>query len=250
MNILNVRIDNLEKKEIIEKIENFLGAEKFHQIATINPEFILAAQKNREFRDILNNCDLNLADGAGIKFAFWRLGGKLKVRISGVDLMWEILRTANDKKLSVYLVANNRGLSNWEKTRDAIRKIYPDLKIEGLNMNCHSERSDSEAEESNFKISSRSLGHARNDIFNSDIVFCNFGHPNQEKFLNTLKNGKIKLAVGVGGSFDFVTGKLRRAPRFMRDLGLEWLFRLIQQPKRFRRIFNAIIIFPIKVFFK
>jgi N-acetylglucosaminyldiphosphoundecaprenol N-acetyl-beta-D-mannosaminyltransferase len=80
-----------------------------------------------------------------------------------------------------------------------------------------------------------------------EILFCNFGAPHQEKFLNSLKSAKIRLAMGVGGSFDYVTGKLQRAPRAMRIFGLEWLWRLILQPKRWRRIWNAVIVFPIKI---
>ena len=99
MNILGVRIDNLSYSEVLGKIELFLGDGKFHQIATINPEFILEAQKNEEFKNILNGCDLNIADGIGIKFAFWRFGKLLKTRIAGADLMDKILEMADEKKL-------------------------------------------------------------------------------------------------------------------------------------------------------
>lgn len=251
MNILGVKIDNLSRKEILEKIEGFLREDKFHQIATINPEFILHAQKDKKFKNILNSCDLNIADGIGIKFAFWRLGlQKLKTKIAGVDLMKEILRIANNRGLGVYLITNKDGLSNWKETRGAILRTYSSLKINGSNLNCHSEP----AEESN-PDEIRSLDFARDDmnkIGNYNILFCNFGAPYQEKFLYSLKNlkdAKIRLAMGVGGSFDFLTGKLRRAPLWMRKIGLEWLFRLIQQPRRFRRIFNAVIIFPIRIIF-
>ncbi len=253
MDILGIRVDNLGRKEIFEKIEDFLAEEKFHQIATINPEFILHAQKDAEFKKILNNCDLNIADGVGIKFAFWRYGEKLKARIAGADLFWEILRMANDGGLGVFLAANKSGLSSWEETRDAILKIYPNIKILGANINCHSERSEESRSDSTSSISTRSFADAQDDknkISEADIVFVNFGAPYQEKFIYSLKSqkyGKIKLAMGVGGSFDFWVGKLRRAPLRMRQIGLEWLFRLIQQPRRIKRIFNAVIVFPIKI---
>lgn len=245
--ILGIKIDNLAKTEIRQKVESFLMEDNFHQIATINPEFILAAQKNSEFRNILNSCDLNIADGFGIKLAFWRYGKFLKYRMAGIDLMNNILQIANEKKLSVFLAANKNGLSSWEETRDAILKIYPNLEITGSNINCHSERSDSEAEESNLNTESRSLDYARDDTNICDIIFCNFGAPYQETFLRSQKSDKIRLAMGVGGSFDYLTGKTPRAPQFLRQLGLEWLWRLILQPQRFSRILNAVIIFPIKV---
>lgn len=232
MKILGVRVDNSEKKEILKKIESFLSGNKFNQIATINPEFILHAQKDEDFKSILNNCDLNIADGIGIKFAFLRYGQKLKTRIAGVDLLREILKIANDKGLGVFLVASKDGLSTWEETAEAIKKIYPNLKISGVNIDKNS---------SGYEL----------QVTGYEIIFCSFGAPYQEKFLyslKTLNNSKIRLVMGVGGSFDYLTGKTKRAPKWMRQLGLEWLFRLILEPRyRIKRIFNAIIIFPIKI---
>jgi N-acetylglucosaminyldiphosphoundecaprenol N-acetyl-beta-D-mannosaminyltransferase len=231
MDILGVKVNNLSKKEILEKISLFLSEEKFHQISTVNQEFILAAQKNNKFKEILNNCDLNIADSIGIKFAFWWFGEKLKTRMAGIDLMQEILKIANEKKLKIFLAANSGGLSNWEKAKEAISKIYPDLEINGADINKNSV-----------------AGYW--SLVTGDIVFCNFGAPFQEKFLNSLKYDKIKLAVGVGGSFDYLTGKLKRAPKWMQFFGVEWLWRLILQPKRIKRIFNAVIVFPIKLIFR
>lgn len=234
MDILGVRVDNLEKKEILEKIEGFLSGNKFSQIATVNPEFILAAQKDDEFKNILNSCDLNVADGIGIKFAFWHRGKKLKARIAGADLMEEILKVASNRGLGVYLAANKNGLSTWKETAKAIKNIYPNLRIGGNNIE----------KIGDWKLE---IGNCEN----YDIIFASFGSPNQEKFFHSLKQGnygKIKLAMGVGGSFDFVTGKIRRAPLLLRKIGLEWLFRLILEPRyRIKRIFNSVIIFPIKV---
>jgi len=226
MEILGVRVDNLKKDEILFKIKEFLNSSDFHQIATVNPEFILAAQKDKEFQNVLNSCDLNVADGMGINLAFWKLGKKLQCRMAGIDLMLKILKIANEKKLKIFLAAKGGGLSTWEETKNAINKLFPELIIEGKNL------------ESSEPITT-----------DCEIVFCNFGAPEQEKFLNRLKSDKIKLAMGVGGSFDYLTGKISRAPRWMRKIGLEWLWRLILQPKRIKRIFNATIIFPIKIIF-
>ena len=253
MNILGVRIDNLSEKEILEKVRSFLGEKKFHQIATINPEFILEAGRNEDFRNILNNCDLNVADGFGLKVASWRSGEKLNPRIAGADLMEEILRLAEKNNLKNFLVANSRGLSTWEEIRDAILKNYPTLKVSGINMDYHSGL-DPESSRAilGFSLDSRFHRNDRNNINECAIVFCNFGAPYQEKFLHSLKsmkNSKIRLAMGVGGSFDYLTDKINRAPVFMRKIGLEWLWRLIQQPRRIKRIWNAVIIFPIKVIF-
>ena len=231
MNILEVRIDNFSKKEILEKIESFLNDGNFHQIVTINPEFILHAQKDENFKNILNNSDLNIADGVGIRFAFLLFRKLLKARIAGTDLMHKILKMADEKKLSVFLAVNKNGLSSYKEARDALSKKYPDIKFSGTELD--------PLTFSSYQIPNTAY----------QILFCNFGAPYQEKFLNSLKNDIIGLVMGVGGSFDFVTGKTKRAPRGMRIFGLEWLWRLILQPKRIKRIINAVIIFSIKVIF-
>lgn len=266
MEILGVRIENLEKETILQRIECFLGEDKFHQIATVNPEFILEAQKDKNFKNILNDCDLNVADGIGIRLAFWKKRNRLKCRTAGADLVEEILRRAEKNNLGVFLVINSGGLSTWEEARDAILRKYPALEVNGVNLN-------KEISNLEFRISNKA--RISNDLIseefknskleylnlikiselkiqNYDIIFCNFGAPYQEKFLSSLKsleNSKIKLAMGVGGSFDYLTGKIKRAPVWMRRIGLEWLWRLIQQPKRIKRIFNAVIIFPLRFIF-
>ena len=233
MDVLKVRVDNLTKKEILEKIEFFLSEEKFHQIATVNPEFILEAQKNERFREILNETDLNVADGIGIGYAFLRYGKLLKNRFAGVDLMHEVLKIANEKKLGVYLVINKNGLSKYEEVKDALKRHYPEVLFKGEDIDIESHQSSA--------VSHQALA------LGSEIVFCNFGSPYQEIFLDQLKNGNIQLAMGVGGSFDFVTEKIRRAPKFLRKVGLEWLWRLMIQPWRLRRIVNAVFVFPLKI---
>lgn len=234
MNILGAKIDNFSRAEILAKIKFFLQEKKAHQIATINPEFILQAQKDNDFKNILNNCDLNVADGIGIWFAFLRQGKYLKNRLTGVDLMLEILKISAKKNLSIFLVSHSEALSSWEETRDVILKKYPNLKIAGI------------------KIDKNSI-NSQLPVIDSSIVFCNFGAPQQEKLLYSLKNqknSKIRLLMGIGGSFDFLTGRIKRAPKCIRIAGLEWLWRFLQEPKyRAKRIFKAVIVFPIKIIF-
>lgn len=236
MNILGVRIDNLNKKEILEKVGFFLSEEKFHQIATVNPEFILKAQKDDELKDILNGCDLNVADGVGIWYAFIRNFGFLKKRMAGVDLLEEILDIANQNELNVYLAINGNGLSKFTEIKRILEKKYPKVSFSGKNfydLNCP------------YQV--------RNTLCN--ILISNFGCPWQEKFLNGQKNAKIRLAMGVGGSFDFMTGKVKRAPKYMRILGLEWIWRMIFHPstsgkfilRRIRRIFESVVVFSVRV---
>lgn len=233
MKILGVRVDNFYKNEIFKKIEGFLSENKFHQIATINPEFILEAQNNLCFRTVLNNCALNIADGFGIKLAFWKYGRHLKTRMAGADLMLEIFNIANKNNLEIFIVARKDGLSSLQEIKLAIAKIHPGLKINGVELDVDAIQCLS--------------------IKRPCVLFCNFGAPYQEIFIDSQKDAIIRIAVGVGGSFDFLTKKIKRAPFFMSFVGLEWLWRIFQpqqwkfKQKRLKRIWKAVIIFPIKI---
>lgn len=228
MEILGVRIDNLSKDEILARVSIFLQQKGIHQIATVNPEFILLSQNDDDFRKILGSCDLNVADGFGLNLAFWKKGERLKIRLAGADLMLEILKIAQAQKLRLFVAISDTGLSHLDEVIRAMQAKFEGLEVHGA------------------EIGKDSRNYA---IDNSDILFCNFGAPDQERFIKSVKSDTIRLAIGVGGSFDFLTGRLKRAPVWMRQCGLEWLFRLIQQPRRWKRIWNAVVVFPIKVLF-
>jgi N-acetylglucosaminyldiphosphoundecaprenol N-acetyl-beta-D-mannosaminyltransferase len=271
---LNVKIDNLSRVEILDRVES---ADNL-QIATVNPEFILEAQKNEEFKNILNsNKTLCVADGIGLKFAAWRYGKNLKHRFAGADLMLEVLKIANENKQRVLIVTHKDSLSSREEIQISLEKLYPNLKVKTVVMQrsslCKAERGESECK--HFRNQEMlTFAELNSEIINYDVVLCNFGAPNQEKFLyqlggmegrdlssaelNEVKMNEeveslpnLKLAMGIGGSLDFLTGKIKRAPKWMRGIGLEWLYRLMLEPRyRLKRIYNATIVFPIKVMFK
>jgi N-acetylglucosaminyldiphosphoundecaprenol N-acetyl-beta-D-mannosaminyltransferase len=234
--IFNTRVDNLAKRDIFRIVDTFSESEQFHQIATINPEFLLLARKNAAFQTVLNRCELNVADGVGIHFALWRQGRYLRARVTGVDLMAYILQQAERNHLTVMCVLRKDGLSKWNDVRRALKEQYPKLAADGIDIR--------------HDISIDMLrAETQQCISDAYIVLCNFGAPYQELFLAGLRNhqGTIRVAIGVGGSFDFMTGKMMRSPRWMRTVGLEWLWRLSMQPWRFKRIWNAVIVFPVRV---
>lgn len=227
ISIFYTSIDNLTRKEVLKCIEIFLDEPRFHQIATVNPEFLLEAKKNKPFRKVLESCDLRIADGFGITLVSFFTRERLKCRFPGADLMEEILCIAEEKKLSVYLAVRKDGLSSFDEVKNALTEKYPAVRVYGSN-------------DVDMK-----------DTKNCEIVFCNFGSPTQEIFLSRLRQQtkSVRLAMGVGGSFDYLTGKQKRAPRWMQSVGLEWFWRLLQQPWRWHRIWNAVILFPFYVFF-
>lgn len=231
ISILGVNISTLNKKEILEKIKRFLKDGKQHQVVTPNPEFLLSAKKDEEFFYILNNADLAIPDGIGLKFAGWAMGKNIH-RFAGADLVKDILKIARENNLKIAVLNWSGGLSNSADIESAIKRDYSELQLLTLDIGREPRITNNE---------SRII----ND-FQPDILFCTLGAPWQEKLIyHNLKNlSSVKLAIGIGGAFDFLTGKIKRAPGLMRRLGLEWLWRLFKQPRRWKRICNAVIAFP------
>jgi len=237
INILGISINNYSLTEVLDKIRGFLNSTGQHYIVTTNPEFIMASRKDDEFRNILNKADLSIADGMGIKFAASYLGQKLKQRITGVELLWEIARLAEQEGKSIYLLGSKKGVP--EQAAFQILQKHPNITIAGAE--CGYRRW-------HRRIKDEKLV----DMVNRrqpDILFVAFGHQKQEKWIyhNLPKLSSVKVAMGVGGSFDYISGKVKRAPGLMRKLGLEWLFRLIRQPWRLPRIITAVIKFSFAV---
>ena len=233
--ILGVKIDKLTSKEVFEKIEEFLLSNKQYYIATLNPEILLEAQKDEEYFYILNNVDLSVVDGIGLKFAGLATGNNLE-RIPGADLTENILRIAEIKKLKIAILNWSGGLSKKEDIEKALIKKYSSLKFIAENI------------ERDFTDFAKTESLTSLQKFEPDILFVTLGAPCQEKFIyyNLNKIPSVKLALGVGGSFDFISGKIKRAPLIFQKLGVEWFWRLIMQSQRWKRIYNAIIIFPCK----
>lgn len=230
MDILGISIAPVSRDEVRKSVRTCFESGLFRRIATVNPEFLLLAEKHRDFRDALLCADLRVVDGFGLVLAGWLRGVKFE-RFPGTDLLDEILAIANERKLSLFLAIRKDGLSAYEEVHSAISRKHPNIIVDGSNMDVHS------VSGSTYKMQNTEY----------DLLLCNFGAPEQEIFLESLRSkpGDIRLAMGVGGSFDFLTGKVRRAPRWMRVLGLEWSWRLLQQPKRWQRIMNAVVFFPL-----
>jgi len=232
MEIFGVDVTPLDKKGINQKIEVFLSKPGFHRIATVNPEFLVLGDRNQEFKQSLLSADLCVADGFGIVLVGWFQGKKNIARFPGALLMEEILSKASVQHFSVFLVIKKDGLSSYTEIKNTLLKKYPSLLIDGIELDIKSDNA------------SYVIPHT------SNIILCNFGAPEQEFFLESLRKdpGDIRLAMGVGGSFDYLTGKVPRAPKVFQSFGLEWLWRFILQPSRFKRIWNAVIVFPVRVF--
>lgn len=234
--LLGVQIDNLSLQEVLEKVNRFLSSKNQHFIVTPNPEFLVAASKDKNFKEILNYADVAVADGIGLTKAAKFLGQTLQ-RVTGVDLVWSISELAEENNWSIYFLGGGEMVA--AQTAEVLRRDFPNLKTAGA--------------ESGGQIAdpSQTDQDLIDRIKNSKpkILFVAFGQIKQEKwiFKHLDQLPSVKLAIGVGGTFDYISSAVPRAPKFLRQLGLEWLFRLIQQPSRGKRIFDAVIIFPLLI---
>lgn len=235
INILGINISSSDNADIRRKLEEWLEGDAQRMVVTPNPEIILEALNDEEYFYILNNADLSLPDGVGLKFAGLVMGRNI-VRFTGVDLSRYLLKLAQKSGRKVVILNWKEGLSRANEIKDSLQEKYSNLKCLVLDV----------------ERDGKDLEPQRINEFAPDILFCCFGSPWQEKYLfsNFKKIPSVKIAVGVGGAFEYHTGRIKSSPKIFSLLGFEWLWRLLKlsaytdKKKRMRRIFNAVIIFP------
>ena len=233
MFILGTKVHNITLSQAVMYAEGFLNSTRQHYIVTPNPEIVVRARRNRAYRRILNSADLSIADGVGLVWASRLLFNKskaIKTRITGVDFMHEFLRVANDYGCTVLLLGGEDSAA--KKSASRLKQRFPTINFYAIE-NIHSPHLD-------FLI---------REVFRPDCIFIALGAPRQEQWIhaNLSRYPTIKVAMGVGGAFDFISGQLPRAPEVMRGLGFEWLWRVALEPWRAKRVFNAAIVFPFLV---
>lgn len=211
-NILGIGITDASRKEILEYIvQTIQKSTQPYYIVTPNPEMIVLSHKNSDFRIALNTAKIALNDGVGVSIAAQLMGRPLKERFTGVDLVETLCEAVVDWPITVGFLGGGYGVA--EMASKCLVKKYPGLKVGFVGQEWPSSR-----------------GPA------VDILFVAFGAPKQELWMAE-HVGKIpvKVMVGVGGAFDYISGKVPRAPKVVRSLGMEWLFRLVIQPWRIKR---------------
>jgi len=220
--ILGVRIDRLSVAEALATLERLALDGGAHHVVTVNPEFIMLAQQDRAFREVLNAADLSLADGVGVVWASRLLGQPVPERVAGVDTLRALARFAAGAHLRVFLLGAGDGVA--EAAARVLQAQNPGLEIAGTYAGSPAP----EEEEAIVSLIRRTR---------PDILFVAYGAPRQDQWIaHTQARLRVPLAMGVGGAFDFIAGVLRRAPRWMQRLGIEWLYRLVQEPQRWRRM--------------
>lgn len=231
--ILGVDIDSLTMSEALERAEEWLDGDTSRMIVTPNPEILLAARRDKNYAAILNSADLSLPDGRGLQFF-----GDFAERITGVDFSTELLRVASAKSKRVLCVVREDGRSTAAQVRAAIADRFDGVAVAAISVRLDNWDTD--------VIVDQVLAAE------PTVILVGLGFPHQEKWLAHHLDHipSARIGIGVGGTFDFWTGKARRAPRLFRALGLEWLYRVACEPRRLGRIWRAVVIFPLVAFFK
>lgn len=225
--ILGVKVHALTNTQTVALIEAFIASGQPHQLCTVNPEFVVGAQQDEEFRRIINAAALALPDGIGLlKAARFLRTTPLPERVPGSDLVMRLAELSQQKGYRLYFLGAREGVA--EQAVAKLKARYPNLNVAG----CYA---GSPGLEENEAIVQRILA-AR-----PDILLVAYGAPRQDKWIaRNLERLQIPVCIGVGGSFDFIAGTSKRAPVWLQRLGLEWFHRLLTQPWRWRRIWNAV----------
>jgi len=236
--ILGIPFDPVTMDETVDRVGAAITRRVFCQIVTPGPEFIMRARHDAAFGDVIRSAELSLPDGMGVVFAAKALGLPPLTRVTGNDLMEGIFNEAVKRNWRVYLYGTLREGTIARAAAAATAK-HPGLHIVGAD--------------SGFRRWLRvpdAVACWRIRRSKADVLFVALGAPAQDLWIarNRHRLGDVMVAAGVGGSIDYLSGALPRAPKVFRMLGLEWLVRLVMQPRRrWRRIVTAVIKFPVAV---
>src|SRR3954468_6243886 len=224
--ILGVAVDNVTEAEAIERITGFVTDGLPHQVATVNPEFVMEARRNSAFRRVLATADMATPDGFGLLLAARLRGNAFRSRVTGVALTELIAARAAAQGWSLFLLGAAPGVA--ERAAEALQRNHPGVRIAGCYAG--SPRRDDE-----------SALRARIIAAQPTVLLVAYGPPAQELWIaRSQPLLRVPVAIGVGGVFDYLAGETPIAPAWMRRFGLEWLYRLIHQPRRWRRILVAV----------
>lgn len=221
--MLGVRVDDVDMAASLDHIEALVRRrDGCHLVATINPEFVMRARRDPAFKSVLESASLALADGDYVLWAARRLGRRLPERVAGSDLVPRLAELAARRGYRLFLLGGAPGVAE-EAARRLVRQ-HPELVVSGTHAG--SPRPEDDAETLEMIAAAR-----------PDILLVAYGAPRQELWIARHRERlQVPVAVGIGGTLDFLAGRVARAPGWMRRARLEWLFRLVRQPWRAHRM--------------
>lgn len=222
--MMGCHIDNLTMEETLQTVEGFIKSGKPHQHVVVNVDKLVKASRDPELRRIINECALINVDGMPVVWASRLVGKPLKERIAGVDLFESLMQRSASKGWRVYLLGAREDVVSGVK--QIYEKKYPGLVVAGYRNGY-------------WKPEEEARVVAQVTAAKADLLFVAISSPKKEHFLGRYQaEMKIPFAMGVGGTFDVAVGKVKRAPMWMQNAGLEWFYRFLQEPRRmFKRYF-------------
>lgn len=240
--ILGVRVDRLTQSQALAVIMNILDRSRAgdqqagcQQVVTVNPEFVMLARRNPSFLQAINQAVLVVPDGIGIVLALRYLRQPTPERVTGVDTVVALARRCAEQNYRLYLLGAAPGVAEVAAAR--LQELAPGLQIAGTYAGSPAPSEEDELIE-------------RIRVAQTDVLYVAYGAPAQDLWIaRNLARLPAAIAMGVGGSFDFLAGRQRRAPKIMQRMGLEWLYRLYREPWRWRRML-ALPKFAIQVVLK
>lgn len=227
--ILGIPVDPVTQEEALSRFRRLMDAPGCSLIVTPNSEIVLNASKDPELKALISGASLIIPDGIGLVYASRIIGKPLKERVTGVDFLTTILQELEKSGKSIYLLgskpASEERPSVAHLAGEAMKKAYPSLKIAGTR-------------DGYFKREDEEEIIRQINESGADFLCVALGSPKQEQFIarNASALETVRCGMGVGGSLDVWAGTVRRAPEFYQKYGLEWLFRFIQEPSRYKRM--------------
>lgn len=220
--ILGVPVDAVTQREALDWTIRALANGQPHQVATVNPEFVMRARRDPAFAAILHEADLCLPDGAGLLWAARHAGRPLPMRVAGVDFVRALAGEGARQGWRFFFLGAGAGVA--DAAARVLRAEYPGLRVVGTYTGSPDPASD--------RLTVAAVRQAE-----AEVVLVAYGAPAQDLWIaRNLAATGARLGIGVGGAFDFIAGRTRRAPRWMQERGLEWLHRLAREPWRWRRM--------------
>ena len=218
--VLGIRFDNLTRQEAAQRGAELLDENKFHYVVTPNPEFILAAEKDEEFRDVLNGADLVLPDGIGVVYSAKIQGTPLKERVPGIEFAADMLACLDERKGRLFLLGAKPGVA--EEAGRRIAEQHPGIVLCGTRDGYFTDE-----EAVLLEVAAAQ----------PDLLFVCLGAPKQEKWMARWgRHTGARMAIGLGGVLDVYSGNVERAPEAWQKAGMEWAYRLKKEPKRIGRM--------------
>lgn len=226
--LLNTYVNNLTMSETIDAVEELIKSEKKSYVVAINVDVVIKIENDPYLKKIVDNADMVLVDGKPLVWISNFYGKPLKAKISGSDLVPLLCEEASKKQYSIFIIGGKEGVA--EQAKQNLEKRLPGIRIVGTYAPTYGfEKNDAELNKINTLIS-----EAKPDL----LIAC-FGCPKQEKWIfENISKYDAKVSICAGATVDFLAGNIKRAPRWMSEHGLEWLYRFLQEPKRmFKRYF-------------